>query len=359
MLDQSRNHDIPVLFSLLKSGISLDILKLILNKQSNGDHTQLRYKGETLLFFSVDNNLSNDMLDYLLNFNNCQFEIFTIRNSLNLNIFDYLKLLNNTEYALLFNNILIDYIVKSKRLRQQLSFNGFDFESFIKNNNNNDEDLQEFLTKVNEYQEFIQKFHTAVELNDYENTCKYFKFSSNVFINNLIDSKVSINNQSAIHRAVLNQNIKITEFLLENRDSTLKLDSIRDHCYRTPLHYAYGMPNNKPIISLLLDYGFSENVFDKDGISPLDFQERQDSSELHELILLHKNKKLDVIEPNPWTFQVWTRLQQEKDSNKQISLFNNKILNRNCHSHGHSHEAMNNQILNCHDFNNNDSCCLI
>jgi ankyrin repeat protein len=211
------------------------------------------------------------------------------------------------------------------------------------------------------YQEYILKFHKSVEIGNLNDVCQYFEFRDNLFIENLVDSKVLAHNQSVLHRAVLNQDAGILEILLKNRDCALKMDLIRDHCYRTPLHYAYGMKNNKAIVDLLLDYGFSENVFDKDGMSPLDFYERKDSVELQELILLHVNKKFDVIEPNPWSFHVWTRLQQEKDSSKQIMLFNNKIIN---HSHGHSHQHV---VVDDDDrmsggqqvFENNDNSCNI
>ena len=373
MLDESRSHDIPVLFSLLKSNISLDLLKLIIYSNNEAsfkiDQSELRYKGETLLFFSVDIHLNVEMLEYLLDFNFCQNEMFTNRNSLNMTIFEYLSLLKNIDqYFKLFIKVIVNYIKNSERLRIQLAYNGFNFDTFIADNKDLfqsiSSDLTQFLEKVRDYQDHIKIFHEAVELNDYHKVCKYFKYESDYFKNNLIDSRVSSNNQSVIHRATLNQNVNILEFLLENRDPSKKLDLIRDHCYRTPLHYAYGMINNKKVTSLLLEFGFSENVFDKDGMSPLDFNERQESEELKELILLHKNKKLSIIEPNPWSFNVWTRIQQEKDSNKQITLFNSKILNHHGHSHGHSHGHIHGHMhVHTHENNNqiinNESCNIV
>jgi ankyrin repeat protein len=366
MLDESRSHDIPVLFSLLKSNISLDLLKIINNRNDEtssfkSDHSELRYKGETLLFYSVDINLKSQILSYLLDFKNCQNEVFTNRNSLNMTIFEYLSLLNNgDQYTKLFNKILVDYFENSERLRVQLAYNGFDFDMFISNNSDLLKDisteLSKFIEKVRDYQDYIKIFHEAVEFNDYHKVCKYSKYESDCFKNNLINSRVASNNQSVFHRATLNQNIHILEFLLENRDPSIKLDLIRDHCFRTPLHYAHGMIDNKKITSLLLEYGFSENVFDKDGMSPLDFNERQESDELKELIILHKNKKLDVIEPNPWSFNVWTRLQQEKDCSKQITLFNTKIMNHHGHSHGHGH-SHHHPFVNNEEFNG--SCIIV
>lgn len=75
----------------------------------------------------------------------------------------------------------------------------------------------------------------------------------------------------------------------------------------------------------------------KDGMTPLDFQERMNSKELQELLRIHKLKKFNLKEPNPWTWQVWTKLQHEKDTLKQIISVNHPNLHGHGHSHGHSH----------------------
>ena len=65
-----------------------------------------------------------------------------------------------------------------------------------------------------------------------------------------------------------------------------------------------------------------------------------------------------------WSFNVWTRIQQEKDSNKQITLFNSKILNHHGHSHGHIHGHIHGHMhVHTHENNNqiinNESCNIV
>ncbi len=101
------------------------------------------------------------------------------------------------------------------------------------------------------------------------------------------------------------------------------------------MHYAYGAETNKRIAQLLSQFGFSENVYDKDGMTPLDFSERAKSKELQELIAMHKARNFDGtrIEPNPWTWQVWTHLQSERDTFKQLVAVSNH------HRHHHLHRG--------------------
>lgn len=112
------------------------------------------------------------------------------------------------------------------------------------------------------------------------------------------------------------------------------------------MHYAYGYDDKKKMCQLLSEYGFSENVFDKDGMTPLDFQERIQSEELQELISNQRNKKFDCEEPNPWSWKVWTRIQREKNTLKQLMSLPSSNLNGCHHRHHHNvHE---------HDRNNSD-----
>ncbi len=70
------------------------------------------------------------------------------------------------------------------------------------------------------------------------------------------------------------------------------------------MHYASGSLENKRIVQLLSQFGFSDNVFDYLGQTPLDFQERKESTELQELIAMHRTKDFDKEEPNPW-YIIW------------------------------------------------------
>lgn len=102
------------------------------------------------------------------------------------------------------------------------------------------------------------------------------------------------------------------------------------------MHYAFGYDDKKKLSQLLSEYGFSENVFDKDGKSPLDFQERIQSEELQELISNQKNKKFNCEEPNPWSWKVWTRIQREKNTLKQLMSLSGSNLNGCHHRHHHN-----------------------
>ena len=157
------------------------------------------------------------------------------------------------------------------------------------------------------------------------------------------------------HKAALNSCYEILNLLLdinaENVSKRIysKMDQIKDHCYRTPYHYAMGMEKNEKMCQLLSQFGFSSNVFDKDGMTPLDFQERVLSKELQDLISIHRNQEFinnSVEEPNPWSWSVWTRIQREKDGLKQLLPVNHSCLHakainscQNHNDHGHSHQT--------------------
>lgn len=66
------------------------------------------------------------------------------------------------------------------------------------------------------------------------------------------------------------------------------------------MHYANGSKENKRMSQLLSQFGFSDNVFDYLGNTPLDFQERKESVELQDLINMHRLKNFNIEEPNPW-----------------------------------------------------------
>ena len=67
-------------------------------------------------------------------------------------------------------------------------------------------------------------------------------------------------------------------------------------------------------------------------MTPLDFQERNISQELQELIKIHRLKTFSCTEPDPWTWQVWTKIQREKNTLKQLI----SVAHPHLHAH-HSH----------------------
>jgi hypothetical protein len=89
----------------------------------------------------------------------------------------------------------------------------------------------------------------------------------------------------------------------------------------------------------------------KDGMTPLDFQERMSSEELKELMKMHTIRKFTIEEPNPWTWQVWTRIQREKDDRFRLISINQAHSHSHHHHHGHSHSHKNNEL--CESKNEN------
>lgn len=114
-----------------------------------------------------------------------------------------------------------------------------------------------------------------------------------------------------------------------------------------------GMENGNRTVQLLSQFGFSTNVFDKDGMGPLDFQERMSSKELQNLINIHKHQEFEnTQEPNPWSWSVWTRIQREKNVFKQLVSVSHPCLHTaiqaesNGHGHSHDHSHSHNHLSN-------------
>ena len=102
-------------------------------------------------------------------------------------------------------------------------------------------------------------------------------------------------------------------------------------------------------------------------MSPLDFQERAPSQEIQDLLKMHREQKFDMEEPYPWSWKVWTRVQREKNTLKQIISFKNPNGNHfnRCnhnqaisHSH-HSHQVEDPGIKQISNQSNYDSSCVL
>ncbi len=71
---------------------------------------------------------------------------------------------------------------------------------------------------------------------------------------------------------------------------------------------------------------------------------------------MHKKQKFDSCEPNPWTWKVWTEIQQEKNNFKQLISFTHS----NHHNHSHSHMNHSNSCQHAKTVTNADqSYCTI
>ncbi|CAF0712961.1 unnamed protein product [Brachionus calyciflorus] len=355
--------DYPLYFTSIKYDVDEECLKLLTPeikdlKISQHDISCLYYKGMSFLRYSMENNLNVEKIEDRMDLKYCSKELITVKDPNYYNCKEYALKIDRKDYAEMIDRITVKYILNSKKLRMEMALNGYDFSpndlqingenllSFAKRQN-----LMEiclFLENLDEYQEKIEDFHDAVEKNDYYKVkAKYKCIFDNeelngIFYSNLITSKTKNESQSVLFKAVLNGNYEILNLLLdlavsEPEKMFTKFDELRDHCYRTPMHYASGYNDNRKMSQLLSQYGFSENVFDKDGMTPLDFQERIQSEELQELILNHKKRKFDCEEPNPWSWRVWTRIQREKNTLKQIMSFSNSKSHSHHHGHSHNH----------------------
>lgn len=357
--------DYPIYFKALTLNLDNRCLKLITPKAdlvqlNKVDISHLYYKGMSLLRYALEINLNISTLKDLLQAENSSKELITVRDPDYLTCKEVAIKNGKQDYLEMIENITVDYILNEKHLRKQLAFNGYDFSNqnlkyegvgiyeYAKS-----KDLHEiysFLDNVDNYQKKIDEFHDAAEKNDYNLVKNLYKAnmrlkdethfkSEDLFELNLLNSRKRNESQHILHKAVLNGYYHIIELLLdlmieEPQKLSIKFDSIRDHCQRTPIHYANGYTDNKRITLLLSQFGFSDNVYDKDGMTPVDFQERNSSQELQDLMKIHKLKKFSVKEPDPWSWKVWTKIQRERNTLKQLISVSHPHL----HSHSHSHD---------------------
>jgi hypothetical protein len=327
----------------------------------------------SILRYCIENvDFDANLMRFVMDGKHYKHEVITVRDAAFLTPSEYAVLNGRSEYAKFIDHeLVVDYILNYEHLRKQLAYNSYDIAAVSVEGKslyayaldkclNN---LLSYCQQIESYQKSIAEFHEAVELNNFGSVQKKMNFfednntcpnKTKLFIGNLIGSRTLKSSCSAIHRCVLNRQASILEFLLNNHDPEfMRFDYIRDHCYRTPLHYACGMLGDPSVAKILLDFGFTENVFDKDGMSPLDFQERAESDQVQDLIEIHRTQEFRTVpEPNPWTSEVWDTLQVSKNKrlvladyfhSKQyyLSLFNPKAQHSHYCSHSHSQARIN------------------
>ncbi|RNA35635.1 serine threonine- phosphatase 6 regulatory ankyrin repeat subunit A-like, partial [Brachionus plicatilis] len=365
--------DFPVYFAAIESKSRKECLQLLTPEIKNLgpsqiDISKLYYRGMSLLRYAIENNFEIKLIEWLMSPEYCRNELLTLKDFNHEDCKQFALRIKRSDYCAMLDRIAVNYILNDKNLAMQLALNGFDFQqdelkieeesliSFAKRKQLSD--LCLFLENVKIYQQKIKEFHQAVEKNDYYLVKAKFTASfedspelENVFLPSLLTSRLKDESQSVLFKAVLNGFFDILNLLLdlsvqsETRRNFTKFDEIRDHCFRTPLHYACGYDDKKKMSQLLSEYGFSENVFDKDGMTPLDFQERIQSEELQELISNHRNKKFNSEEPNPWSWKVWTRIQRERNTLKQIISLSGSKFN-GCYHGNSQHRHHQNEIEN-------------
>ncbi|EEC17234.1 hypothetical protein IscW_ISCW022271 [Ixodes scapularis] len=110
--------------------------------------------------------------------------------------------------------------------------------------------------------------------------------------------------QPLLHRAVLFNHPRIVQVILENIPQGQSVDTLLDQHHRTALHYAYGMPDAKEIVKLLMNAGCSEHTLDRIGKEPLDFKLRCGSPAMDTLLKSIRNKTF-IDESKIWASKVF------------------------------------------------------
>lgn len=164
-----------------------------------------------------------------------------------------------------------------------------------------------FVQLVQDFEEFKVKLRDATEAGDAVmvremlSTKSWLDRGLDVF---LADCRTQGDGQPLLHKAVLRGHDEVVAVIAQYvTDHTCrKLDSFRDQCFRTVLHYVYGMEDCSKTFSLALeDLGMSEYAMDKDGRSPLAFKDRRGLPEMKDLIYYHLRQDFTEPEPDPWS----------------------------------------------------------
>ncbi|CAF1184841.1 unnamed protein product [Didymodactylos carnosus] len=324
-------NELPVYFTMFSSSRLSDEVILRLTPKwkeapYSGDLSSLRYRGLSFLWFAIQNNVNFNLLKILLSSDYCQNELLSNRNKNNKTIRDWAIDEQNGELLAFIDGIIKDYVINNRTFRNSLIYNGYQInyilEELLQSNEkftNESYSFQEYIDAVRIYTNQISQLHRYVDNNCSLDLLKQCLFVENSFDlpNNLILSREIGNYQTIIHKLVLQQNYPLLEYLFEHYSHIIgKFDMIRDHCNRTPYHYACGLLFND-IQKLLSQFGASDFVTDKDGKSPLDFEVRRTSPEVQQLLL---SQLENSPEPNPWTDDVWYRLQTETRINNLRKL---------------------------------------
>ncbi|ESO87921.1 hypothetical protein LOTGIDRAFT_166221 [Lottia gigantea] len=301
MKDENEN-DIPMYFAMLAlvPRVNNELLKLVTPKGPIGiDH--IFYNGKNVLFHCIDHNVHHDVIDYILHIGSAH--LVTQYTQDNICARDYAVKLQADKIVQVIDKNVCRWIVEGKDNRKILFLHNYQHIPQVILT----KEEEEAFSCLPDYYDQISKFHDAVENSDYETTHYLLDFiDSRVFgilETCLADSRRRGDGQPAIHKAVLRHNIQIVQLLAETLvyQQKQRLDSIRDQSFRTPLHYAYGMENERNLVNLLLDYGASEFTVDKNGHSPLEFKDRRGERLMEGLLEYQYDQYLNEPEPDPWS----------------------------------------------------------
>ncbi|XP_064641633.1 uncharacterized protein LOC135496306 isoform X2 [Lineus longissimus] len=309
--------DMPIFFSALQSSTSPEVIqRLIPTEKDYISMAQLRFKGKLPLFSCIENDVNFESVKVIIE--QGPAELITSRNEFTLTPRDVAEEHRKLQYM-----DVIDEYVHAKcfcddpSYRMTLALQGYDriLDAMkegltVLERRHQDPSVSaeaiEFIDNLLLYQDHVQDFHAAVEDSDLETTRRLLLFDNqelqNTFKCCMTDSRALCDPQPPLHKAVLRRNHDMVAYLAQShlKFAKTKLDESRDQCYRTALHYAYGLADEKCIPNMLLDLGASEFTMDKDGRSPLSFRDKRKSTMMKNHIKMHLKKDFSMEDPALW-----------------------------------------------------------
>ncbi|OWF38032.1 Alpha-latrotoxin-Lh1a [Mizuhopecten yessoensis] len=308
--------DLPLLFALMLEYPQVHASTLQLLIPQTPVHVEtLHYKGKNILFHCVDCDIDSSVVAAILDVSSAA--MVTAREESGLTAREYAEKEGCSAVVEVIDKFVYNWWTdksndKNRKLLALHSYYPIPTVSKIlslddvgNHDNHHGEVREELLSSsLTQYQRHICKFHQALELEDEEqvhNDVTYFGCDS--FQEFMCDSRPQGEGQPALHKVVLRRNAELTQLLAETLvyKQGCRLDSVRDQFFRTALHYAYAVEDNKAIVDILVDHGASDFSMDKDGRSPLAFKDRRELAEMRDLLHYQLIQDFDQPEPDPWS----------------------------------------------------------
>ncbi|CAN7991089.1 unnamed protein product, partial [Ixodes hexagonus] len=312
------NHEIPVIFSALAPDTSPDMADALMPDNLSGQRELLRrllYKGSTILEVALEKGIPPSALEILLQRGGAA--LLASRDQRNRSVRDLAEDAGQIHYVTTIDKVVKSWVEDNIRYpdqRQLLAICGYNRieQLFTKELwTQLPPDSVEYLEGIEAHQSQILKLFKAVEdgnLEEFEalRTC----YSSAFKMNLCWESCSKGEGQPLLHRAVLFNHPRIVQVILENIPQGQSIDTLLDQNHRTALHYAYGMPDAKEIVKLLMNAGCSEHTLDRIGKEPLDFKLRCGSPAMEALLKYMRNKaspcrRTLIDESKIWTSRVF------------------------------------------------------
>ncbi|KAM7283615.1 uncharacterized protein ISCGN_000722 [Ixodes scapularis] len=319
LMRDCENREIPVIFSALASDMSPDIADALMPDNLSGQRELLRrllYKGSTILEVALKKRIPPSAFEIILQRGGAP--LLASRDWQNRSVRDLAEEAGQINYVTTIDKVVKSWVEDNTKYpdqRQLLAICGYNHikQLFMKKSLPL-QDLRteitanttiEYLEGIEAHQSQILKLFKAVEGGDLEEFEALRTCNSPAFKMNLCwESCSKGEGQPLLHRAVLFNHPRIVQVILENIPQGQSVDTLLDQHHRTALHYAYGMPNAKEIVKLLMNAGCSEHTLDRIGKEPLDFKLRCGSPAMDTLLKSIRNKTF-IDESKIWASKVF------------------------------------------------------